>query len=79
MRRRFVVAGMSNLSEIIAFLRLAKGGLAPETLAKAIRRRWPEATDDQIREAIERSATEEPTDAEEQVALEAAASAILKG
>ena len=70
---------MSSLSEIVAFLRLAKGGLAPETLAKAIRRRWPDASDEQIREAIARAATEEPTDTEEQVALDAAASAMLRG
>lgn len=70
---------MSRISEIGAFLRLAQAGLTPETMAKAIRRRWPEVSDDEIREAVSRAATDEPSDAEERLALDAAASALLKG
>jgi hypothetical protein len=70
---------VSRISEIGAFLRLAQDGLAPETLAKAIRRRWPEVTEDELREAMARAAAEPLADGEEQIALDAVANAILKG
>lgn len=69
---------MSHIAEIVAFVRLAKGGLAPETLGKAIRRRWPAASDAEIREAVERAVTETPNDADERVAMEAVAAALLR-
>jgi hypothetical protein len=68
---------VSRIAEIVAFIRMARGGLAPETLGKAIRRRWPEASDAEIREAVERAVTETPNDAEERTAMEAVATALL--
>lgn len=70
---------MSTHSQIVAFLRFAGSGLAPDTLAKAIRRRWPEVGEEEIRQAIAQAATEEPTDGEEQAALDAASGAMLRG
>jgi L-ribulose-5-phosphate 3-epimerase UlaE len=44
---------MSKVAEIAAFVRLTHGGLSIETLAKAIHRRWPEASEDEVREALQ--------------------------
>jgi hypothetical protein len=68
---------VSRVAEIAAFVRLAKGGLAPDTLGKAIRRRWPDATEAEVREALGRSA--DSPDADEKLAIDAAATAILRG
>jgi hypothetical protein len=43
---------VSTVAEIAAFIRATQGGLSTETLAKAIRRRWPDATEDEVREAF---------------------------
>lgn len=68
---------MSRIAQIVAFVRLAYGGIDTETLARAIRRRWPDASNEEVREAIARAATATPNDADERAAMEAAASAIL--
>jgi hypothetical protein len=67
------------VSEISVFLRLAKGGgLAPELLGRAIRRRWPEADEAELCEALRRAA-EDSVDPDDRLAMEVAAAAILKG
>jgi len=66
-----------HIAEIVAFIRIAEGALSPERLAPAIRRRWPQATPDEVREAVARAATFTPNDAAERAAMDAAAAVIL--
>ena len=42
---------VAEIPEIAEFIRLTRG-LSTDTLAKAIRRRWPEAGEREIREAL---------------------------
>ena len=68
---------MSRLAEIVAFLSLADGALAPEVQEKTIRRRWPEASVEEIRQAAARAAAGLPEAAEERAAMEAAVRVML--
>ena len=45
---------MSRLAEITAFVTLADGALLPEMQIRAIHRRWPAATGEEICEAMQR-------------------------
>jgi hypothetical protein len=67
---------VSHVAEIAAFLSLADGGLSFETLGRAIRMRWPEASVAEVEEALVRAARGAPDDAE-RAALFCAAAAIL--
>ena len=69
---------MSRVSEIAALVRLAGDGLAQDTLAAAIGRRWPEASPAEVFEAFRRAARAQ-ADPAEQLALALAASALLRG
>jgi hypothetical protein len=70
---------VSRVTEIAVFVRLAAvGGMEPEKLARAIRRRWPEASEEEVRDALARAGGE-ALNAEEQLAMELAAAAILRG
>ncbi len=68
---------MSRIAQIVAFVRMAQGGLSTDTLAKAIRRRWPDASNEEVREAIARAVTRVPNDADERAAMDAVAMKIL--
>jgi hypothetical protein len=68
---------LSRIAQIVAFVRMAQGGLSTDTLAKAIRRRWPDASNEEIREAVARAATGMPNDADERAAMDAAAMKML--
>lgn len=46
---------MAKVVEIAEFVRLTRGGLSTETLAKAIRHRWPGVTHEELWEALHRS------------------------
>ena len=70
---------MSRLAEITAFVTLADGALLPEMQIRAIHRRWPAATGEEICEAMQRSALGLPEDAEGRSALDAAVNAMLGG
>ena len=58
---------MSRAEEIAAFVKATQGGLSTETLAKAIRRRWPDATPAELRLAL---GIESGDDAPKQMAAE---------
>jgi hypothetical protein len=68
---------VSRLAEIAAFVRLADGGLSPEVLARVVRRRWPEATDEDLREAVARAASGLPDHPDDRAAMDAAAATML--
>jgi hypothetical protein len=70
-------AVVSLIAEIAVFVSLADGALAPEVQIRAIRTRWPDATGEEICEAMTRSATGRNDDPEAVVALGVAVAAIL--
>ena len=43
---------MSRANDIAAFVKVAQGGLTMETLARAIRHRWPDAEEAEVRHAL---------------------------
>ena len=68
---------MSRVSEIAALVRLAGDSLTQETLARAIARRWPEASEAEVCEGLRRGA-QAPTDPEESLATALTAAALLR-
>ncbi len=68
---------MSPVAEIAAFIRLADGGLPIETLARAIGRRWPRATVEDVHEAMAQAADDLPDDLDDRAAMDLAMAAIL--
>jgi hypothetical protein len=68
---------LSRVSEIAALVRLAGDSLARETLLRAIGRRWPEASDEEVWEALRRGA-QAPASPEERLAMVLAAEALLR-
>jgi hypothetical protein len=68
---------VSRLAQIVTFLRLADDGLSVRVLAATIRHRWPEATRQDVREALAEAARGLPDDVDERAAMDVGAAGIL--
>jgi hypothetical protein len=74
-RQEFMV--VSRTAEIVTFVRLADGGLSARVLAAAIRRRWPETTPEEVRQAKAEAAKGLPEGVDERAVMDIGFAAML--